>query len=159
MFFIGEGIFYPKYGAGYIINIEDKEIYGNIKKYYIIRLIINDILTMIPVEFEESKRLRKVIEKDDYYKVIEILRSKCNILPIKWADRYKHYNKCISDGNIFKLAEVLRDIYNMPRKKEVSKSDMKAYDEILCMIASELSILLDVELQKMKIDILDIFKE
>jgi CarD family transcriptional regulator len=155
MFFIGDGIFYPKYSAGYIVNIEEKEIYGVAKKYYVIKLIINELLTMIPMEFENSKRLRKVIEKNEYEKIVELLNSEIGVLPSKWGDRYKLYNKYIEEGDIYKLTTLIRDIYLMPRRKEISKSDMKTFDEVLCMIASELSIVLEIQYEEMKRILID----
>jgi CarD family transcriptional regulator len=158
MFFIGDGIFYPKYSAGFIINIEEKEVYGITKKYYVIRLIINDLLTMIPMEFESIKGLRKVIEKKDYQNIIETLTAERNSLPSKWGERNKLFSKLIDEGDIYKLTALIRDIYYMPRRKEVSKSDMKTLDDVLSMVASELSISLGIEYSKMKTNILDILK-
>lgn len=158
MFIIGDGIFYPKYSAGIVINIEDKEIYGITKKYYIIKLIANGMLTMIPVDFEETKRLRRVIGKNDYQKVIDILNAEKKTMPVKWGDRYRLYNNSINEGNIFQLCEIVRDIYFMKSQKDISKSDIKMFDEILSMVASELCIVMEVEFEKMKEAIIEILK-
>jgi CarD family transcriptional regulator len=159
MFFIGDGVFYPKYSAGYIVNIEEKEIYGITKKYYVIKLIINELLTMIPMDLVNSKRLRKVIEKEEYDNLLEILTSEVNLLPLKWGERYKLYNKFIEEGDIYKLTALMRDIYFMPRRKEVSKSDMKAFNEVLCMVASELSIALEIQYIEMKQILIDVLQD
>lgn len=159
MFFIGEGIFYPLFGAGYIINIEEKEIYDTIKKYYIIKLISNGMLVMIPVDSYDSKRLRKIIDEGDYEKLINILIADHGELPLKWAERFRLYNQAIREGNIFNLAEILRDIHNLSIKKEISKSDMKVFDDILCMIASEVSIIIETEFQETKYIILDMLQK
>lgn len=150
MFSIGDAIFYPKYGAGYIVNIEEKDIYGAIKKYYVINLIASDILTMLPVECEVMKKLRSVIEQDSVKTVYEILIGQATILPQKWIDRYKYYCAFIEEGDIFKLSEILNSIYYLPRKKEISKSDMKIFDEILIMVSSELSIVQGIEIYRVK---------
>lgn len=158
MFFIGDGLFYPRFSAGIVTNIEEKEIYGITKKYYIIRLISNGMLTMIPVDFEDSKRLRKLIEKNDYKRIKEILTEQGKTLPIKWSDRYKLYNNCINKGDIFELTMILRDIHNMSKQKDVSKSDLKIFEEMLSMVASELSIVLEIDYEEMKIIVLNTLK-
>lgn len=150
MFSIGDAIFYPKYGAGYIVNIEEKDIYGAIKKYYVINLIGSDILTMLPVECEVIKKLRSVIEQDSVKIVYEILMGPTINLPQKWIERYKCYCASIEEGDIFKLSGILNSIYYLPRKKEISKSDIKIFDEILIMISSELSIVQGIEIYRVK---------
>lgn len=150
MFLIGARIFYPKFGAGYIINIEDKEIYGVTKKYYVIKLLSSNMFTMIPVEFEDTKRLRKVIEKNECQRVWETLKEAHGNLPLKWIDRYKLYNHCINEGDIFELVKILRDIRYFSINKEISNSDAKIFGEILNTVASELGVIYEIEHEMMK---------
>lgn len=155
MFLIGEGVFYPLYGAGLVINIEEKEIYNISKKYYIIKLIISNIIVMIPVDAEDSKRIRGIIKDYEYQNIISILKDNFNILPSKWCDRYKIYNATLREGDIFKLTELLRDIHNLPKRKEISKSDIKIFYEILSMIASEICIATRIDFESIKLDLLN----
>jgi CarD family transcriptional regulator len=158
MFLIGEGVFYPLYGAGYVINIEEKDIYSVPKKYYIIKLITNNILVMIPVDSEDSKRLRSVMKSYEYDSIVNILKSNYNTLPSKWCDRFKIYNSCIREGNIYKLTELVRDIHNLPRRKEISKSDIKIFYDIISMISSEICIATEVDYETVKVNILKILE-
>ena len=158
MFLIGEGVFYPLYGAGYVVNVEEKEIYSVSKKYYIINLIINNILVMIPVESEDSKRLRRIMKNYEYDNIVNILKSNYNILPYKWCDRFKIYNSSIREGNIYNLTELVRDIHNLPRRKEISKSDFKVFNDIICLISSEICIATKVDYETVRLNILEILE-
>lgn len=155
MFNIGDNVFYPVYGAGFVCNIEEKEVYGSVKKYYIINFI-GGISIMVPVYSEESKRIRKAISEHECMKVFEILGQSPDKLSSKWSERYKHYNQCIRCGNIFRLIEVLRDISGLSKKKNLSKSELKIFYSILDMVAGEISLALNAEVEDIKISILDI---
>jgi CarD family transcriptional regulator len=159
MFLIGEGVFYPLFGAGYVINIEEKEIYGVSKKYYMIKLIINNILVMIPVDSEDSKRLRCIMKSCEYDSIINILKGNYNILPSKWCDRFKIYNSSIREGDIYRLTELVRDIHNLPRRKEISKSDIKMFYDILSLISSEICIATNIDFETVKSNLLEILKK
>jgi CarD family transcriptional regulator len=155
MFFIGDVVFYPFYGAGCIINIEEKEIYNKVSKYYIIKLI-NGMGIMVPVNSDESKKLRKAISVEECMRLFEILRESPEKLPSKWSERYKHYNHAIKSGNIFKMVCALRDITGLSRKKELSKSEIKIFNDILNMVSGEIALVLNMGFDDVRMEIIDV---
>lgn len=158
MFNIGEIVYLPVFGAGYIISIEDKEVHGEIEKYYIIHFILNEIDTMLPISSKEAGKLRRAINPEDYVKIIEIFSENPKKLPGKWIDRYKYYRDNIYNGNIYKLCGVLRDISGLSRNKKLSKSELNMFRDILFMVSSELALVLNREFEETKIDILNLIK-
>lgn len=142
MFLIGDIIFYPVFGAGRVINIEEKEICDEIKKYYIINLIMDNINIMIPIDSDESRRLRKAVSIEECKEVFQVLKSQPQELPHKWSERSKYYNQSIRRGDIFLLASILRDIAGLSRGKKLSKSEKKIFGTILQMVCGELSLVL-----------------
>ncbi|QCX33808.1 hypothetical protein FDN13_08925 [Caloramator sp. E03] len=157
MFSIGEWIFYPVFGAGLIINIEEKKICGDEKKYYIIKFI-NGINMMIPVFSNEAYRLRKAISKDECVGIYNILKSEPEGLPSRWVDRYKSYKNCIYDGDIKKLAKMLRDIGNLSQSKKLSKSEIKIFFSILELVSGEICAVLNKDIEMIKKEIIRIIK-
>lgn len=142
MFNIGDVVYIPVFGAGYILSIEDKEICGKVGKYYVIHFIINNMNIMIPVHSKEADKIRKTIKPEEYVKILEILGDSPKKLPGKWLERYKHYRDAINCGSVFKLAGVLRDIASLSRNKKLSRSEFKVLDEVLDMVSSEISLVL-----------------
>jgi CarD family transcriptional regulator len=157
MFFIGDIIFYPVYGAGYIYNIEEKEFYGCIKKYYIINFI-NGMGSMVPVNSDESKKIRNSISEHESLRVFEILKEDPQKLPSKWSERYKHYNHSIRCGDIFKMTEVLKDIKGLSMKKTLSKSDLKIFFEILGLVAGEIALVLNISFSDARNSMLELLE-
>lgn len=153
MLYIGDKIFYPGYGAGIVINIEEKEIHGNVRKYYIIKLL-NEIVTMVPVDTRESKGIRKCIDEFECKKVFEVFKEPCFNMPSKWLDRYKVYTKTIKDGDIFAMCSVLNSILEIKKDKKISKSEEKFFEDLLDMVSQEVSIVLNISINKIKMSII-----
>ena len=64
MFNIGDKVVYPMHGAGIIEAIEEKEILGDKKKYYVMNIAVGDMKVMIPMDNVQKVGLRDVIEKE-----------------------------------------------------------------------------------------------
>lgn len=156
MFIIGDLIFLPVFGAGYISSIEDKKIHGEISKYYVINFIINKISMMVPVFSGEAKKIRRAITVDESVDVFQLLISPFNPLPCKWSERQRFYNDSIRNGDIFQLACILKDINGLSKIKKLSKSEAKIFKEILSMVGSEISIVLNRDFDETKKELLSI---
>lgn len=149
MLYIGDKIFYPGYGAGEIINIEEKEVFETIDKYYVIKLV-NGLITMMPVNTRKSKGIRKCLTKEECIRCLEILNEKASSMPGKWLDRYKIYTKTIKTGDLSNMCSVLKDVIAIRKKKKLSNSEENFYEDILNMVSEEISIVLDIDLESAK---------
>jgi CarD family transcriptional regulator len=158
MFLIGEIVYYPVFGAGVIVNIEEKEICDEIKKYYIIKLIISDMNIMVPLDSNEAKKIRKAISNEECSKVMEILKENPMPIPGKWSERYKYYSQSMRQGDIFTLSSILRDIAGFSRKKDLSKSEINVFKDILYMVCGEMCLVLKEDYRACIVTVLNILK-
>ncbi|WDC85506.1 CarD family transcriptional regulator [Caloramator sp. mosi_1] len=150
MFNIGDKIYHPKFGAGSIVNIEEKEILKEIKRYYMIKFIIDDIEIMLPVDYNSHKKVRKVIKEEELKIIFRKMSESPNKLPSKWIDRLKLYELILSEGDAYKIAETIRDINFLSSKKQLSKSEDKILDNFILFLSSEISIILNVSIEEAK---------
>ncbi|GIW48864.1 MAG: hypothetical protein KatS3mg079_340 [Caloramator sp.] len=146
MFNIGDKIYHPKFGAGTIVNIEEREILKEIKRYYMIKFIIEGIEIMLPVDDNSHKRIRKVIDKEELETILKKINDSPNSLPSKWIDRLKLYELILSKGDPYEMAEIIRDINFLSRKKQLSKSEEKVLENFILFLSSEISIVLNVSI-------------
>ena len=75
MFKIGDKIVYPMHGAGVIESIEEKEILGEMQKYYVLKMPIGDMKVMIPTRNVDDIGIREVIGMEEVDKVFAILKD------------------------------------------------------------------------------------
>lgn len=150
MFIIGDVVYYPSFGAGYISNIEEKLLGDEKKKFYVINFTLNQIIITIPVDSPKTERLRYAISIEKSKEIFDILKSQGHSLSVKWLDRYKYYTKCINDGNIYDMAKALINIAVFSTEKKLSKSEIKFFNDILNMVSGELALVLGWNLELMK---------
>lgn len=138
MFNIGDKVVYPMHGAGIIEAIEEKEILGNKKKYYVMAMPVGEMKVMVPTDNVEKVGLREVIEKGSVGKVFKILESPGELTTTNWNRRYRNNMDKIKTGNIFKVAEVVRSLLLREREKGLSTGERKMLESAKQILTSEL---------------------
>lgn len=140
-FQIGDLAVYPAHGVGRIEAIESKVISGEKHDFYIMKVLENNMVIMIPTWNVDSVGLRDVISESDIPKVYEIMR-KDRDSPIDsqtWNRRYREYMEKIKTGSLYEVAEVYRDLYLLKLNKDLSFGERKLYDTAQFLLVKELS--------------------
>lgn len=138
MFNIGDKVVYPMHGAGIIEAIEEKEILGNKKKYYVMNIPVGDMKVMVPMDNVQKVGLRDVIEKSAVSEVFNILENGDETVNVNWNRRYRANMDKIKSGSIFKVAEVVRSLLLRERKKGLSTGERRMLESAKQILVSEL---------------------
>ncbi|HZK24874.1 MAG TPA: CarD family transcriptional regulator [Oscillospiraceae bacterium] len=138
MFSIGDKVVYPMHGAGVIEAIEEKEILGARKKYYIMKIPIGDMKVMIPLDSVEQVGLREVIDIEGVKQVFTILKQDHSKMSTNWNRRYRANMEKIKSGDIFQVAEVFRNLMYRDKEKGLSTGERKMLDSAKQILVSEL---------------------
>ena len=144
-FSIGDNVVYPHHGAGQVIKKEKKEILGEVRQYLTIKILHNDMTVMVPCCNADKAGLRRVIGEDDVKKVLAILRDDVSQMPKNWNRRFKHNREKIKTGDVFELAEVVRNLAIREQEKGLSTGEKQMYTRAKKILASELMYVLDME--------------
>ncbi len=148
MFKVGDKVVYPMHGAGIIEAIEEREVLGERQKYYIMRLPIGDMKVMIPVDSIDGIGLREVIGEKEVSQVFEILRSEKTKMSSNWNRRYRANMQKIKSGDIFEVAEVVRNLMQRDKEKGLSTGERKMLDNARQILISELVLAKNLEEEK-----------
>ncbi|RJX25027.1 MAG: CarD family transcriptional regulator [Dethiobacter sp.] len=138
MFNIGDKVVYPMHGAGIIEAIEEQEILGAKKKYYVMNIAVGDMKVMIPLDNVQRVGLRDVIEKGSVNTVYQILEGPEESVNVNWNRRYRNNMDKIKSGNIFKVAEVVSSLLLRERKKGLSTGERRMLESAKQILMSEL---------------------
>ena len=138
MFKVGDKVVYPMHGAGVIEAIEEKEVLGDIRRYYIMKIPCGDMKVMVPMDNIEEIGLREVIDADGVSKVISILKDKETDMSNNWSRRYRTNMDKIRSGSIYEVAEVVRNLSIRDRDKGLSTGERKMLDNARQILVSEL---------------------
>ncbi len=138
MFKIGDKIVYPMHGAGVIEDLEIKEVLGERREYYILRMPIGDMKVMVPVENIEDVGVRDIISKEEIEVVFSILKDKKSKMPDNWNRRYRSNLDLIKTGDINQIAEVVRNLSLLDKEKGLSTGERKMLTDAKKILYSEL---------------------
>jgi len=142
---IGDSVVYPHHGAGKVLKKEQKEILGEQREYLTIKILHNDMTVMVPCENAGKAGLRRVIDDDDVQKVLGVLRDDVSDMPKNWNRRFKHNRDKIKTGDVFELAEVVRNLAIREADKGLSTGEKQMYTRAKKILASELMYALEME--------------
>ncbi len=145
MFSVGDRVVYPMHGAGIIEAIEEKEILGAIKKYYVMKLPLGEMKVLIPIDNIAQVGLRGVIEEDEVAQVFVILQGEQPEMSANWNRRYRNHLEKIKSGDIYEVAEVVRNLMLRDREKGLSTGESKMLDTARQILISELILVQDQE--------------
>ncbi|AOY75134.1 CarD family transcriptional regulator [Clostridium formicaceticum] len=145
MFNIGDKIAYPIHGAGIIEAIEEREILGKSRKYYIMRMPLNNMKVMIPLDNVEDIGIRPVINLKEVEQVMAVLASDVTKMPQNWNRRYRANMDRIKSGDIYEVAEVVRNLMLRDREKALSTGERKILNNARQILLSELILAADME--------------
>lgn len=147
MFKIGDKAVYPAQGVGVIEAIEAKEFSGEQHQFYVLRIVDTDMTIMIPVGNVAQVGMRGLIDKKAVSSVYDILeeRQQRNGAVASWSRRQREYNDKIKSGDLFEVAEVLRELYLIKEDKELSYGEKKVLELARKLLVKEIAFVEDAE--------------
>ena len=138
MFAIGDKVVYPMHGAGVIEKIEEKEILGEIKSYYVLQIPYGHIQVMVPTDKCIEAGLRQIMNKDDVEKVLKVLGAKSTPMDENWNRRLRDNNAKLKSGDPMQVAEVIRNLTRIEREKKLSAGEKKLLATARQILSSEM---------------------
>ncbi len=128
-----------------MVKREVRERFDNTSEYLTIKILHNDMTVMVPAENAGKAGLRRVIGEDDVARVLGVLRDDVSEMPKNWNRRFKHNRDKIKTGDVFELAEVVRNLAIREADKGLSTGEKQMYTRAKKILASELMYALEME--------------
>ncbi|NLM05677.1 MAG: CarD family transcriptional regulator [Tissierellia bacterium] len=137
MFKIGDKVVYPMHGAGKVVAVQRQEVLGEVEDYFVISLS-NDLKMMVPVSCAEEVGLRDIISKNEVVKVFEILETDMAEMSQNWNKRYRANMERIKSGDIFEVADVVKNLMLLDSHKGLSTGEKRLLNTAKQMLTSEI---------------------
>ncbi|MGO3751887.1 MAG: CarD family transcriptional regulator [Peptoniphilaceae bacterium] len=149
MYYIGDKVVYPMHGAGVIIGIENRKILGKVKEYYILKIPVNDMQVMVPVDSVEESGVRDILDKEEMDRVLDILAGNEKVdMPTNWNRRYRFNMDRLKSGDIKEIAAVVRCLERLDNKKSLSTGERKMLNGAKQIIVSEMVLVYEKNLEE-----------
>ena len=158
MFNVGDLAVYPAHGVGIIERIENREISGCQQDFFVMRILDNNMLIMIPTNNVDNVGLRDIIGQTEVSRLYSILKKRdVTIDNQTWNRRYREYMDKIKSGSPFEVAEVYRDLLMLRVEKNLSFGERKMLDIARTLLVKEISLAKKVGEDQVEKDLDSIF--
>jgi CarD family transcriptional regulator len=134
----GEKVVHPRHGAAVVEDLVELERFGEQRVYVKLRLP-HGLTLMVPVESAEQVGLRGVVSRDELDEVFDLLRGEEGRTPILWGKRYRANLAKLISGDIYHVAEVVRDLSLRERGRGLSSAEKRMLAKAREILISELT--------------------
>jgi CarD family transcriptional regulator len=140
---VGDNVVYPHHGAGVVLKKESRDMMGESRDYLTIKILHNDMTVMVPCANAHRAGLRRVIDEEQVRRVIDVLTGDVSEMPKNWNRRFKYNREKIKTGDVYELAEVVRNLAIREWEKGLSTGEKQMYTRAKKILASEFMYALD----------------
>ena len=143
MFVIGDKVVYPMHGAGIIEKIEEKEILGEVRSYYILHIPYGNMQVMVPADNSEQVGIRPTVSSDKVDQIYELLGAESTEMDDNWNRRLRENMEKLKSGDIEEVAQVVRNLMRVDRIKKLSTGEKKMLSNAKQILISEIVLVKD----------------
>ena len=139
MFKVGDYAVSPGHGVGQVCDIESRVIGSEEKSFYIIKIVSNGMTVMVPTDSVHGART--LVSDPEILEVYQLLNDHAvEVDNSTWNRRYRDYMGKIKTGSLIEIADVLRSLFLLKLKKNLSFGEKKMLEQCRALLAQEISI-------------------
>ena len=144
-FKVGDKVVYPHHGAATIIKKERIDFAGEKHDYFVLEVATDQLTVRVPALKALDLGVRPVISKAVARKVFATFKDEPQEAGSNWSRWYKLLTEKINSGDIFQVAEVVRDLTYAQQIKGISPALKRMLAKARLIIISELRFALVLE--------------
>ena len=134
----------PQHGAA-TIQKKVKQAFGGKKQdYFVLDIATEQLTVMVPLD-KVDDLIRPVISKTKSRDVLKSLKGEPEEAGSNWSRWYKVLNEKMTSGDIFQVAEVVRDLSYAQQTKGISPALKRMLSKARLTLSSELAFSLEID--------------
>ena len=137
-FRVGQKVVYPNHGVGVIEQIEQKQIGETDLPFYTLRLAATNSVVLVPVANAKEVGLRSPISAAECELLFKNLSDDFINPASDWKCRFKEFSEKMKSGDIFEVADVLKNLTYLNRQKPLSFRESRMLEKARYLVVSEL---------------------
>ncbi|MEA2175821.1 MAG: CarD family transcriptional regulator [Blastocatellia bacterium] len=138
-FKVGQKVIYPNHGIGTIEQIEQKQIGTTSLPFYTLRLAATNSVVLVPVANASEVGLRSPISSGECEMLLKNLGDDFTAPANDWKDRFKEFSEKMRTGDIFGVADVLKNLTFLSHLKPLSFREQRMLERARYLVISELA--------------------
>ena len=143
-FEVGDTVMYPHHGAALIERREQRSVLGEEREYLVLTVAHDQLTMLVPVDNTEAVGLRSIITDEEVEDVFTVLGRRGAHVPASWARRFKNHMEKLQSGDIYELAEVVRNLSIRAKDKPLAAAETRMLTTARRILLSELTVALGI---------------
>jgi CarD family transcriptional regulator len=137
-FSVGETVMYPQHGAATVERIEKRTAFDAEREYLVLRMHRGDMVVNVPVETAAQVGVRPPASPEEIDDIVAVLAKTDVRVPSNWSRRFKNHQEKMKTGDVYQVAEVVRNLAVRKRTAELSSAERTMYERAREILLSEL---------------------
>ena len=146
-FKVGDRVVYPHHGAAVIKKKEARQVNDEKIDYFVLHMAHGDLTLSVPVDKAEEVGMRPPISTEDIEDVLRLLAKRDVREPSNWSRRFKNHQEKLKSGDVYQVAEVVRNLAARNRDAALSAAERTMYERARINLISEIAPALKVSSQ------------
>jgi CarD family transcriptional regulator len=144
----GDTVIYPQHGACIVHGIKRMKAFGGTQEYLILKTVINEMTLSVPTAKANQVGVRPPVSKSELEDLRSVLSKADPRVPANWSRRFKNHQEKLKSGDVYQVAEVVRNLAARDRDSALSAAEKTMYDRARINLISEISPALKVSSEK-----------
>ncbi|CAN5718627.1 CarD family transcriptional regulator [soil metagenome] len=143
-FKVGDRVVYPHHGAAIIKRKEKRKVHGETRDYFVLEMVHGELTLSVPADKAEDVGMRPPISTSDVEDLFRLIAKRDVREPANWSRRFKNHQEKMKSGDVYQVAEVVRNLALRESGKGLSTAEKSMLDRARSILVSELSFALNV---------------
>ena len=135
----GETVIYPQHGACVVKGTKKMEAFGEKRQYLILETVINEMVLKVPVDKADEVGVRPPVSPDELEDLVSVLAKPDPRVPSNWSRRFKNHQEKLKSGDVYQVAEVVRNLAARNRDAALSAAERTMYERARVNLISEIA--------------------
>ena len=135
----GDTVIYPQHGACIVQGTQKREYDGTTKEYLIMKTVIGEMTVSVPLDNVEKVGVRPPVSGDELEDLVSVLSKPDPRVPSNWSRRFKNHQEKLKSGDVYQVAEVVRNLAARNRDAALSAAERTMYERARINLVSEIA--------------------
>ena len=135
----GDTVIYPQHGACIVHGIKRMKAFGAVQEYLILKTVINEMTLSVPTAMANQVGVRPPVSKSELEDLRSVLSKADPRVPANWSRRFKNHQEKLKSGDVYQVAEVVRNLAARNRDASLSAAERTMYERARVNLISEIA--------------------
>ena len=140
----GDTVIYPQHGACIVKGVKRMRAFDVVQEYLILESVMKDMsgkgMTLsVPTAKAHDLGIRPPVSASELQDLVDVLSKPDPRVPANWSRRFKNHQEKLKSGDVYQVAEVVRNLAARDRENQLSAAEKTMYDRARLNLISEIA--------------------